>query len=222
MRHPRHCLANHPGFSSNITSTTHLVRHPFNLCQHTTHLTHNGTPFTPPTLGHNPHHPRSTKSQTLAHHQRHPAYPRYHATHTCIPPTLACHPRKQATTLARHQRKHATHTSLFCDFQSTKSFEELNSLLLKFFCYVTWFDERRLWKPCNKAYLSKFIVSLKQQLTLTNAFLMVLEPFIQESVLIWKKNNQFLKKLSLDQTLPFKTQLYLLQRVVTIFGLPML
>ena len=103
MCHPRHCLANQSGFSSNITSTTHLVRHPFHLCYHITHLTHNGTPFTPPTLEHNRHHPRSTKSQTLACHQCHPPYPRYHATHTCIPPTLACHSRKQATTLACHQ-----------------------------------------------------------------------------------------------------------------------
>ena len=30
-----------------------------------------------------------------------------------------------------------------CNFQSKKNPEKLNGLLLKYFCYVTWFDERR-------------------------------------------------------------------------------
>ena len=37
--------------------------------------------------------------------------------------------------------------SSVCNFQSMKSPVELNSLLLKFFCYVNWFDERRHWRP---------------------------------------------------------------------------
>ena len=88
------------------------VRHPCHLCQHTTHLTHNGTSPKPPTLIHNPRHPRSTTSQTLARNQRHPSYSYQRAIHTCILPTLAFHPRKQVTILARHQRKHVT----LCNF----------------------------------------------------------------------------------------------------------
>ena len=151
MRHPRHCLANRPGFSSNITSAAHLSTPPMSLMLahyspysqwYATHATHART---------QPTSPRSATSQMLARHERHPPYPRQHTTHICIPPKLACHPCKQTTTLARHQRKHATHAILFCDFQSAKSFAELNSLLSKLFCYVTWFDERQFWMSCNKA-----------------------------------------------------------------------
>ena len=34
-----------------------------------------------------------------------------------------------------------------CDFQPLKRSVELDNLLLKFFCYVTWFDEKRHWRP---------------------------------------------------------------------------
>ena len=139
MRHPRHCLANHPDFSSNIT----------HLQWHATHINHAST------QPHNPPLPRSRMSQTLARHQHHPTYPRQQATHTCIPPTLACHSRKQATTLPRYQRKHATRATLFCSFQSTKSPIEFNSLLQKLFCYVSWFDERRNWRPCKRGLFIK-------------------------------------------------------------------
>ena len=41
-----------------------------------------------------------------------------------------------------------------CNFQSMKSSVELNSLLSKFFCYITWFvislDWTRLWTTCQR------------------------------------------------------------------------
>ena len=53
-----------------------------------------------------------------------------------------------------------------CNFQSMKSPVELNSLLSKLFCYITWFvvspvrrDSRRLAK---EAFMSNAIVSSKQ------------------------------------------------------------
>ena len=42
-----------------------------------------------------------------------------------------------------------------CNFQSMKSPVELNNLLLKFFCYVTWFDERQNWRPCKRGLFFK-------------------------------------------------------------------
>ena len=38
----------------------------------------------------------------------------------------------------------------FVIFKSVESPVELNSLLLKFFCFVTWFDEKRNWRPCKR------------------------------------------------------------------------
>ena len=52
-----------------------------------------------------------------------------------------------------------------CIFQSMKTRVELNSIFLKFFCFVTWFDERRklvCWGHASEAYFSYPIVSLKQ------------------------------------------------------------
>ena len=43
----------------------------------------------------------------------------------------------------------------FCNFQSMKRPVELNGLLLKFFCYVTWFDERRHWRACKRGLCVK-------------------------------------------------------------------
>ena len=36
-----------------------------------------------------------------------------------------------------------------CNFQSMKSPVKLNSLFLKFFSYITWFDYTRHWTPCK-------------------------------------------------------------------------
>ena len=33
---------------------------------------------------------------------------------------------------------------------------ELNSLLLKLFCYITWLDERRNWRTCKRGIFFKF------------------------------------------------------------------
>ena len=40
-------------------------------------------------------------------------------------------------------------TGTICNFQSMRTLVELNSLLLIFFCYITWFDETRHWRPCK-------------------------------------------------------------------------
>ena len=48
------------------------------------------------------------------------------------------------------------------DFQSMKSPVELNNLLLKFCCYVTWLMRGNSGSLANEAYLSKSIVSLIQ------------------------------------------------------------
>ena len=37
-----------------------------------------------------------------------------------------------------------------CNFQSMKSPVNMNSLLLKFYCYVTQFDERQNWRLCKR------------------------------------------------------------------------
>ena len=46
-----------------------------------------------------------------------------------------------------------------CNFQSMKSPVELNSLLSKFFCYITWFvispDQTRLWTTCKRGLYVK-------------------------------------------------------------------
>ena len=93
MHYPRYCLTHHAGISSNITNPTHFR--------------------TPPML------------PTLAHHTLYPCWRNTHAgtspwhpanvTHASMSPTLAHHPRQQATkantppTLAHLSRMHATH-----------------------------------------------------------------------------------------------------------------
>ena len=50
-----------------------------------------------------------------------------------------------------------------CNFQFIKSPLEQNSLFLKFFCYVTWFDEMWNWRPFKQSVCaSNAIVSSKQ------------------------------------------------------------
>ena len=46
-----------------------------------------------------------------------------------------------------------------CNFQSMKSFLELNSLFVKFFSYITWFDERDTGGLANEAFTSNPIMS---------------------------------------------------------------
>ena len=46
-----------------------------------------------------------------------------------------------------------------CYFQSMNSPMELNSLLLKLFCYITWFDETNSGGSPNETNLSKPIIS---------------------------------------------------------------
>ena len=41
------------------------------------------------------------------------------------------------------------------NFSSMRSPVELTSLLIKFFCYVTEFDEGRNWRPANEVYFFK-------------------------------------------------------------------
>ena len=79
MRYPQYCQFT-TGISSNIVNAFFaLVRHQRHPRQHTSHLTHAGTPTTSLTL---------------------PRYPHQHATHIThvrTPPTLARYPRKHAT-----------------------------------------------------------------------------------------------------------------------------
>ena len=53
-----------------------------------------------------------------------------------------------------------------CNFQSMKSLMELNSLLSKFFCYITWLlcqlIRRNTGRLANEVFTSNPIVSLKQ------------------------------------------------------------
>ena len=55
------------------------------------------------------------------------------------------------------------------NFQYMKSPVELNSLLSKFFCYISWFvislDQTRLWTTCKRGLYVNPIVSSKQQLS---------------------------------------------------------
>ena len=50
-----------------------------------------------------------------------------------------------------------------CNFQSMKSPVQLNSLFLIFFCYITWFDETRHWRPCKRGLHVKFYCFLAQR-----------------------------------------------------------
>ena len=56
-----------------------------------------------------------------------------------------------------------------CNFQSVKSPVELNSLLLKFFCYITWLlyhlIRRDIGRLTNEAFTSNPFISLKQLLS---------------------------------------------------------
>ena len=47
------------------------------------------------------------------------------------------------------------YTITVCNLQSMKSSVELNSLFLKFFCYIIWFDETRHWRPCKRGLYVK-------------------------------------------------------------------
>ena len=62
---------------------------------------------------------------------------------------------------SRKSLKKSCFISLVCNFQSMKSPVELNSLLLKFFCHVTWFDKREAGGLANETYFSNSILSLK-------------------------------------------------------------
>ena len=42
-----------------------------------------------------------------------------------------------------------------CNFQSMKISVELNSFSLKFFCYITWINETRDWRPCKRGLYVK-------------------------------------------------------------------
>ena len=43
---------------------------------------------------------------------------------------------------------------------------ELNSLMLKFFCHVTWFDQRQNWRPCKRGSMEhdpkRFVVKINE------------------------------------------------------------
>ena len=43
-----------------------------------------------------------------------------------------------------------------CNFQSMKRPAELNSFFLKFFCYITWFDETRDCRACKRGLYAEF------------------------------------------------------------------
>ena len=55
--------------------------------------------------------------------------------------------------------KYVFKTFSVCNFQSMKTPVELNSLLSKFFCYITWFvispDETRPWTTCKRGLYVK-------------------------------------------------------------------
>ena len=57
------------------------------------------------------------------------------------------------------------------NFQIIKSAVEQNSRLLKFFCYVTWFDRRRKRRLCKRGSLEdkskRFIVNITETYYLT-------------------------------------------------------
>ena len=95
MRHPRYCLAHHPGISSNITNATHfsipltlttLAHRPLYPCWCTAHLTHAGT-----SPQHAKHVTHASTSLTLARH------PRQHANNANTPPKLVRIPCKHTT-----------------------------------------------------------------------------------------------------------------------------
>ena len=69
----------------------------------------------------------------------------------------------------KDEKTHIKITKTVCDFQSMKSPVELNSLLSKFFCYITWFVNhlirRDFARLANEAFTSNPIVSSKQQLS---------------------------------------------------------
>ena len=88
-------------------------------------------------------------------------YDIYKKWHSLWPPH-PFHPQKQTMdVLLKNNRiqKHVLHcdNSLsVCNFQSMKSPVERNSLFLKLFCYVTWFDETRHWRLCRRGCYVKF------------------------------------------------------------------
>ena len=109
MRHPRHCLENHPGFSSKITSVTHFSPPPMPLMLahhspysqwHTTQATHTSTQATSPTLYYVTNASTQSTPPTLfllarcPHlHTTHASFPSTQASHhSSTPPTKACHP----------------------------------------------------------------------------------------------------------------------------------
>ena len=58
-----------------------------------------------------------------------------------------------------YQKKDYTNISntrvTVCNFQSVKSHMKVNSVLLKFFCCVTWFGERRHWRRWKQGLFIK-------------------------------------------------------------------
>ena len=89
MRHPRHCLANHPGFSSNIITATHfstLTMTPM-LAHHSTYSQWQAAPSTPPTL------------LILTR------YAHLHSTHASFPSIQAIRHSSTAPTKARYLRQ---------------------------------------------------------------------------------------------------------------------
>ena len=101
MCQSRYCRRRHSGISSNITNTTHFVRHPRHLRQHTAHLSHTGAPsLCHVTIarrpGNRPQH--VTHTGTLPRLARHKCK---HIIHASAPPTQVHHPR--------HPRQHKQH-----------------------------------------------------------------------------------------------------------------
>ena len=82
-----------------------------------------------------------------------------------------------------------------CNFQSMKSPVELNSLLSKFFCYITWFvispDQTRLWTTCKRGLYVKPHCFAKQKLSslkITNCISKIIEKQIH------KRPNSYLEQ----------------------------
>ena len=132
MCQSRYCRRHHSGISSNITNTTHFVRHPRHLRQHTAHLSHTGAPsLCHVTIarrpGNRPQH--VTHTGTLPRLARHKCK---HIIHASTPPTQVHHPRQP-----RQHKQHAiSQTNTINEFSikkcSTKPY--LRQLIILTYC----------------------------------------------------------------------------------------
>ena len=131
MCHPQHCLANHPGFSSNITSATHFSMPPMPLMLahhspqsqwHATHANHASTETIAPTLHYD------TNARTPSTPPTLPTLaccPHLHTTHASFPATQASH----HSSTSSMKGCHPCHLTL--RFLIHEKFREIEQLFIK-------------------------------------------------------------------------------------------